>query len=261
MNPATGKCILVVTLVAASVPSVANAGCGGKSRVARPAAGSSWSRPATVFPTQSTLHSAAQPAPGYHRYHPLPTQRARMPQSPVVITQPIQSATQSSVSPQAAIPSSVPATSTKRPKTQLSRRESTAAITREASEATNASDASALSTLASLIEQAPESPSDHPSVRLAAVRRPESHVGEWKTTVLNQVLIQLTLEPTGEFAWIVNNQGRTIELHGRYRLRNERLSLVRDGDQQEIAGRFVKTEFGFEFVLDDDAQRLRFERR
>lgn len=263
MNPATGKCILVVTLVAASVPSLARAGCGGKRRVARPAAASSSFQsavqPTAYYPAQAAAHSVRQPALSHHRYKPLPTQRmAPVTQSQVVLTQPIQS----SVRPaQAAIANSVAAPSTRRPKTQSNRRESKPVVTRSESETINSSEASALSMLASLIEQAPESPSDRPSVRLTAARRPEPHVGEWKTTLPNHVLIHLTLEPAGEFSWTVDNQGRTIELHGRYRLRNERLTLVREGDQQEIAGRFVKTDFGFEFVLDEDAQRLRFERR
>lgn len=121
-------------------------------------------------------------------------------------------------------------------------------------------DSSTLSTLASLIEEAPDSPSDLTSVRLTASQS-ESHVGTWETTLPNQTRILLTLKPAGDFSWRVLNQDRVLTFDGRYQLRKERLSLVREGDEQEIAGRFLQTDRGFDFVLDDEAQRLRFERR
>jgi hypothetical protein len=119
-------------------------------------------------------------------------------------------------------------------------------------------EASALRLLASITQ--PESSdtnsaSDSPQIpqfgpaKSTASSEPE-HVGTWKVTLPGNQAVQLELSQDGSFIWTATKNGKSSRFQGQYRLEDNRLTLVRSTDLQQMAGSWTGSGNGFTFKLD-----------
>ncbi|PAY20845.1 hypothetical protein CKO51_03625 [Rhodopirellula sp. SM50] len=83
----------------------------------------------------------------------------------------------------------------------------------------------------------------------ASAATPE-HIGSFRATLPNNVTIELSLNGSGTFSWVVSNNGKTSQFSGQYRVTDGRLTLVRSNDLQKMAGKLTLGPNGFTFQLD-----------
>ena len=75
-------------------------------------------------------------------------------------------------------------------------------------------------------------------------------VGSWKVNLSNDQVVQLDLGADGKFTWTATNKGSRKSFAGQYRLENDRLTLVRSNDLQQMNGSWKSNGQGFVFKLD-----------
>ena len=254
------KTIAFVTTVSLlTSQSVSLAGCGGGGGGYRGGfGGHGFSRPAAAYPVASTVYRHAPAAPvqtplssGVHR---------------VVSAAPVQQ-TQAAVAPSA--PQSIaadrsaqnsPVAGSTAPSRSLKTNGNSAAQSAVASVNESASpkntEQSALEMLASIAATSasplenPPSPSDQPQSASATISQPD-HIGTWSATLPNSATIRLQLGSDGSFSWTATHNGKTSTFAGDYRVEQDRLSLVRDGDRQQLNGQWVgDMRSGYKFRLD-----------
>jgi len=131
------------------------------------------------------------------------------------------------------------------------------AATQGQSNATNA-EASALQLLASIMttdstptdttaaSNTPQIPEFAPS---SASSEP-AHVGTWNVNLPGNQAVQLVLNADGSFTWTATKNGNSSNFKGQYRLENDRLTLVRSTDLNQMAGSWTVAGEGFTFKLD-----------
>ncbi|MCO8123676.1 hypothetical protein NHH03_18165 [Stieleria sp. TO1_6] len=251
------KILVAVAVTAVSAQSALPvAACDGRgSRIARPAG--SGRHPASIYrrPAPAPVyHQAryAQPTytqptytqPSYRvvpQSTPIAATAARPAPSPQPVAQSVPSRTAPAQSNVANTPSQGQPTSTKT---------AAAAIPAEPTSSSDA-ESSALAALASLVTQTDNSDADVvPSFAPAASQNNLAHVGSWMASLPSKVTIELQLNDSGSFTWVVNNNGKTTEFSGQYRITDGRLTLVRSNDLQQMAGQWTAGENGFTFKLD-----------
>ena len=120
-------------------------------------------------------------------------------------------------------------------------------------------ESSALAALASLAAANATTPTSTPSVSnpaptattaVAASEATPEHIGSFRATLPSNVTIELSLNGSGTFSWVVRNNGKTSQFSGQYRLTDGRLTLVRSNDLQKMAGKLTLGPSGFTFQLD-----------
>lgn len=129
--------------------------------------------------------------------------------------------------------------------------------------ATANSEASALQMLASLsgnagsTQSAPVTQSSIPEFgQLASATQATAdtpaHVGTWSVSLPGDQSVSLTLNDDNTFTWSATKGGSTKSFNGQYRLSNNRLSLVRASDLQQMQGDWTSSANGFVFKVDGD---------
>lgn len=81
-------------------------------------------------------------------------------------------------------------------------------------------------------------------------------VGTWNATLPGENQVQLTLNADSSFRWTANSKGKVSTFEGRFTLTDGQLTLVRSGDQQQLAGAWAAEGTGFRFKLGNDSGLL-----
>ena len=89
-----------------------------------------------------------------------------------------------------------------------------------------------------------------PEFAPAADATAPSHVGTWSVNLPGSQAVELVLNSDGSFRWTATKNGSASNFDGQYRLENDRLTLVRSNDLQQMAGSWTANEQGFSFKLD-----------
>ena len=259
------------SVTAHCVPAHACGGSGGRSyaRTSRFVA-SSYTRPAYSQPvySQPTYSQPAYHQPTYSQ--PIYTQPTHV-SSPTGYSQPtanytqptanfssqvIQQAPSTSV---ASSPSSVTTATPAAPRTQVTQRPKTAdaqsdalallvsiASQSKASANNTANQTSANEPRAETASTIPEfSNSATSSTPKAGV-----HVGTWLAVLPGSQSVKLQLKVDSSFVWTATKQGKSNEFTGQYRISNDRLTLVRSSDLQQMNGTWTANSSGFDYKLD-----------
>ena len=77
-----------------------------------------------------------------------------------------------------------------------------------------------------------------------------TYVGTWSVSLPGNQAVQLALNADGSFRWTATKNGKSSQFEGQYRLENDRLTLVRSNDLQQMAGSWTTSGQGFSFKLD-----------
>jgi hypothetical protein len=132
---------------------------------------------------------------------------------------------------------------------------------RQTGNAQSNAEASALQLLASMSQpessdttsatDSPQIPQFGPAKATASSKA--DHVGTWKVTLPGNQAVQLALNEDGSFSWTATKNGKSSRFQGQYRLEDNRLTLVRSADLQQMAGTWTNRKDGFTFKLDGAA--------
>lgn len=76
------------------------------------------------------------------------------------------------------------------------------------------------------------------------------HVGIWKVTLPGNQAVELNLADNGTFNWTATKNGKSSSFDGQFRMENDRLTLVRSSDLQQMAGSWTADGENFTFKLD-----------
>ena len=76
------------------------------------------------------------------------------------------------------------------------------------------------------------------------------HVGSWTVTLPGNQSVALELNQDGRFSWTATKDGKSSSFEGQYRLENDRLTLVRSSDLQQMSGSWTGQDTNFTFKLD-----------
>lgn len=76
------------------------------------------------------------------------------------------------------------------------------------------------------------------------------YVGTWRVTLPGDQSVELALNADGGFTWTATKNGNSSNFQGQYRFDNDRLTLVRSNDLQQMAGSWTVNGEGFTFKLD-----------
>ena len=271
MKRSTFKTIAMVTsLTALTSQSLAVAACGGGGGY-RGGFSGGYSQPAVSYAPASTGYPQPSLAPSRHAYPSsasAPSQFSNV-QHPVLSVAPAQrpSRTQTasaqqtspSITANQSVPNQLtaqPSEPSEPPQTSGNSSQTSTPPAQTESESPKSPEVSALQMLASITtasaasSENPTSPSDEPQFASATISEPE-HVGNWTATLPNQATIQLQLDADGKFSWSATRNGKTSTFAGDYRVDSGRLTLVRDGDRQQLKGAWIgDLQSGFKFKLD-----------
>ncbi|WP_182868538.1 hypothetical protein [Stieleria mannarensis] len=258
MKRTAKKLFVAAAIAAVSIQSVPTASaCGGRGgRVSYAPVYGGYSRAASNYrstlPTTPPIHNAAP------RFNPALGQAA----PPAAITQPASTAStvaavrprpraqvalQTSAAPQQTLPQ------------QATTQPTTTPMTNKPAANTVDAESSALAALASLTASKPIGASSTPSVSnpapttttaVAASEATPGHIGSFQATLPSNVTIELNLNSSNTFSWVVRNNGKTSQFTGQYRVTEGRLTLVRSNDLQKMEGKLTMAANGFTFQLD-----------
>ncbi|EMI54562.1 hypothetical protein [Rhodopirellula sallentina] len=85
-----------------------------------------------------------------------------------------------------------------------------------------------------------------------AAATPAPHVGTWTVSLPGDQSVSLILNDDSTFTWSATKGGSTKSFNGEYRLDNDRLSLKRASDLQQMQGSWTASANGFVFKVDGD---------
>ncbi|MCS7467755.1 hypothetical protein NZK35_13975 [Stieleria sp. ICT_E10.1] len=253
MKRTAKKLFVAAAIAAVSIQSVPTASaCGGRGgRVSYAPVYGGYSRAAsnyrTTLPVTPPIHNARPTfnPPLHQTVQPAAVAPPVSTASTVAAVRPrprAQVALQTSAAPQ---PTGTAATAQSQPSSQTTA--TTSAVDAETS---------ALAALASLAASQPSaattpSTTPPPSAQpVAASAATPDHIGSFRATLPSNVTIELNLNGSGTFSWVVSNNGKTSQFSGQYRVTDGRLTLVRSNDLQKMAGKLTLGPNGFTFQLD-----------
>ncbi|MDV6029724.1 MAG: hypothetical protein F9B45_06365 [Phycisphaera sp. RhM] len=252
MKRTAKKLFVAAAIAAVSIQSVPTASaCGGRGgRVSYAPVYGGYSRAAsnyrTTLPVTPPIHNA-RPSfnpPLHQTSHPAAVAPPVSTASTVAAVRPrprAQVALQTAAAPQ---PAGTASTVQSQPSSQTNA--TTSAVDAETS---------ALAALASLAASQPTTTTTptatQPSAQpVAASAATPGHIGSFRATLPSNVTIELNLNGSGTFSWVVSNNGKTSQFSGQYRVTDGRLTLVRSNDLQKMAGKLTLGPNGFTFQLD-----------
>jgi hypothetical protein len=114
-------------------------------------------------------------------------------------------------------------------------------------------EASALQLLASIAgeeESTSSATTSIPEFTPASTPTASPHTGSWKVSLPGNQQVELALNANGSFRWTATRDGKSTSFEGQYRLESGRLTLVRSGDLQQMAGTWTGQGSNFTFKLD-----------
>jgi hypothetical protein len=119
---------------------------------------------------------------------------------------------------------------------------------------TDSSEASALQMLASLSTNneptAGQNVTQIPEFTAATSATTTPHVGTWKVNLPGNQSVELVLDDNNGFRWTATKDGKSNSFQGQFRLENNRLTLVRSNDLQQMTGSWTGQGGNFTFKLD-----------
>ncbi len=179
-------------------------------------------------------------------------QIARTPQAGVPTQASFQQSAVQQPARQTTVRAQAPATA---PTNQLASVAKSAAAQTPAAKPAASAESSALQMLQSLGTQpakttATASSATIPQFSAAPKSTDQAHVGTWKVSLPNNQSVELLLQADGKFVWTAVSKGNRKTFDGQYRLSNDRLTLVRSNDLQQMGGNWTGSENQFTFKLD-----------
>ncbi|QDV41979.1 hypothetical protein Enr13x_18220 [Stieleria neptunia] len=261
MKRTAKKIFVAATIAAVSIQSVPTASaCGGRGgRVSYAPVYGSYGRAAsnyrTTLPTTPPIHNARPP------FNPALHQTSQ----PAAVAPPVSTASsvaavrprpRAQVALQTAAPQQTGTPQTVQPQASQQLTSQQPATTPAATPDAESSALAALASLAAANSTATTStanisnPAPTSTTAVAASTTTPQHIGSFRAALPSNVTIQLNLNDSGTFSWIVSKDGKTSQFSGQYRVTDGRLTLVRSNDLQQMAGKLTLGPNGFTFQLD-----------